>query len=271
MTNYIDITRLRVMACHGCHEFEQREAQPFVFSARLETDFSAGARADELSGTVSYSDVMKCIAAHATGHSYRLIETLADRVARELLLSFPAVRRVTLTVEKPQAPVKLDFETVSVTLSLGWTETAIALGSNLGDKKGYLDFAVAQLRADPQLRVKRISRYLETPPWGGVATQSFLNGALLAETLYTPHELLSALQAIERAGDRVRKEHWGDRTLDLDIIFYGQEIIDAPDLKIPHPYAAERRFVLEPLAEIAPYYRSPLHGEPVCALLKKLS
>lgn len=271
MTSYIDITNLTVRACHGCHDFEKTTPQPFVFSARLFCDVAAAAKDDALADTVSYSDVMKLLSRHALTHTYNLIETLADRAARELLRAFPAVRAASLTVQKPEAPVKLDFESVSVTVELGWEEAVVALGSNLGEREKYLDFAVDCLEKDENIRVKRVSSYYKTPPYGGVATEEFCNGAVLLETLYTPRELLAALQRIEREGGRVRKERWGNRTLDLDLVFFGRRVIAEEGLIVPHPECAKRRFVLEPVAEIAPWYYSPVHGATVKELLEKIS
>jgi 2-amino-4-hydroxy-6-hydroxymethyldihydropteridine diphosphokinase len=132
---------------------------------------------------------------------------------------------------------------------------AIALGSNLGDRRGHLDLAVREIAALSDVRVLAVSRWIETDPVGGPSGQtSYLNGALLLETSRPPRELLAALQGIERAHGRrrspgVRNE---PRTLDLDLLTYGESEISEPDLHVPHPRMEERAFVLAPLAEIAP-------------------
>ncbi len=132
---------------------------------------------------------------------------------------------------------------------------AVALGSNLGDRRGHLELAVREIAELGDVRVLCVSRWIETNPIGGPKDQAqYLNGALLLETSRPPRELLAELQAVERAHGRrrtagVRNE---PRTLDLDLLTYGARQIAEPDLTIPHPRLEERWFVLAPLAEIAP-------------------
>jgi 2-amino-4-hydroxy-6-hydroxymethyldihydropteridine diphosphokinase len=135
----------------------------------------------------------------------------------------------------------------------------IALGSNLGDRREHLEAAVARLSTDPDLHVLVVSDWYETPPVGGPGGQGdYLNGVLELETQLSARDLLARLQAVEDAGGRDRSvPRWGPRTLDLDLIAYGQERIDEPDLVGPHPRAAERVFVLRPLAQIDPDRRLP--------------
>jgi 2-amino-4-hydroxy-6-hydroxymethyldihydropteridine diphosphokinase len=149
---------------------------------------------------------------------------------------------------------------------------AIALGSNLGDRRAHLEAAVAALRADPEIRVRAVSAWHETAPVGGPPGQgAYLNGAVEVETALGARELLRRLQAIERARGRVRgPERAGPRTLDLDLILYGDEVHDEPDLIVPHPRAAERVFVLRPMAEIAPERRFPPGGRTVRQQLAEL-
>ena len=133
------------------------------------------------------------------------------------------------------------------------TSAWISLGSNLGDRHAILDEAMLRLGQTPGVAVARLSSYRETRPVGGPPGQGpFLNAAARLETTLSPRELLAAMQAIERDLGRVRTVRWGERTLDLDLLIYGCKFVDEPDLKVPHPYLSVRRFVLEPLAEIAP-------------------
>ncbi|OPZ87768.1 MAG: Bifunctional folate synthesis protein [bacterium ADurb.Bin429] len=128
----------------------------------------------------------------------------------------------------------------------------LSLGSNLGDRAGYLREAVARLGALPETQVTAQSRVIETPPWGVTDQPAFLNMAAALETALAPEALLAAVKAIETDLGRVRTEHWGPRTVDIDILIYEGETRDTPTLRLPHPYLTQRRFVLEPLAEIAP-------------------
>ena len=136
---------------------------------------------------------------------------------------------------------------------------AIALGSNVGDRRAHLEFAVARL--EPLLAHLKISRYYETEPIGIVGPQTpFLNAAAVGATALTARQLLDALLAIEDARGRERPHPNAPRTLDLDLIVLGDAVIGEPALVVPHPRFRERRFVLEPLAEIAPDLRDPVTG-----------
>jgi len=144
------------------------------------------------------------------------------------------------------------------------TLALIGLGSNLGDRKAILDGALAQLRQTPELIVRSVSTYHETGPVGGPAGQGpFLNAAASLETTLEPIALLHRLQEIEADAGRVRTVRWGERTLDLDVLLFGDAIINMPKLSVPHPRMGVRRFVLVPLEEIAPDARDPLTGRSI--------
>ncbi len=147
----------------------------------------------------------------------------------------------------------------------------IGLGSNLGDRKAILDGAVARLRLTPELLVRSVSTYHETRPVGGPAGQGpFLNAAAALETTLEPIALLHRLQEIEAEAGRVRTIRWDERTLDLDVLLFGEDIIDTPQLSVPHPRMAVRRFALVPLEEIAADARDPLTGRSIAELRANL-
>jgi 2-amino-4-hydroxy-6-hydroxymethyldihydropteridine diphosphokinase len=127
------------------------------------------------------------------------------------------------------------------------TVAYVGLGANLGDREETIRAAVAEL---PD--VVAVSPLRETDPVGVTDQPQFLNGVAALETELAPRELLDVLLAIERRLGRERRERWGPRTIDLDLLLYGDEVIDEDGLKIPHPRLHERRFVLEPLADLAP-------------------
>lgn len=131
----------------------------------------------------------------------------------------------------------------------------IGVGSNLGDRESHINTALAELSKIPGCAIDKCSKIYHTPPWGIEDQPEFLNAVcgLMCES--SPYELLNCLKGIESEHDRVRHEKWGSRTLDLDIIAFGEERLDTPELTIPHAYFKERRFVLEPLAEIYPDLR----------------
>jgi 2-amino-4-hydroxy-6-hydroxymethyldihydropteridine diphosphokinase len=128
----------------------------------------------------------------------------------------------------------------------------IGLGGNLGEVRERLDAAIAALDALPGVAVVARSRFYRTPPWGHVEQPDFVNAAIAVDTSLPPLALLDALLATERAFGRVRDgERWGPRTIDLDLLAYGDDVIDDERLTVPHPRIAERAFVLLPLADIA--------------------
>jgi 2-amino-4-hydroxy-6-hydroxymethyldihydropteridine diphosphokinase len=146
----------------------------------------------------------------------------------------------------------------------------IALGSNLGDRRAHLDSAVASLGAI--LADLRVSGVIETAPVDVVGPQGpFLNAAVVGRFDGTARELLSALLMLEGQHGRRRPHAGAARTLDLDLIFFGEERVEEPGLVVPHPRFRERRFVLEPLAEVAPGWRDPATGLTVVELLSRLT
>ena len=146
---------------------------------------------------------------------------------------------------------------------------AVALGSNLGNRQAHLDHAVSRL--DDVLRGLRASRYRDTAPVEVRGPQRlFLNAAVVGETALTARAMLDTLLALELERGRERPYHHAPRTLDLDLILLGDSVIDEPGLVVPHPRFRERRFVLEPLAEIAPELVDPVTGLSIRALLDKL-
>lgn len=146
---------------------------------------------------------------------------------------------------------------------------AIAIGSNLGDRESHLDFARSRLRA--LLSDFRASTTRETAPVGVPGHQPpFLNAALIGTTSMTPRELLAELIAIESDRGRERLFPGAARTLDLDLVLLGDQVVDEPGLIVPHPRFRDRKFVLEPLAEIAPGLRDPVTGKTVRELLNSV-
>ena len=128
----------------------------------------------------------------------------------------------------------------------------LGLGSNLGDRESMLRAAIAALEATPGVRVTAISSLYETPPWGPVPQGPYLNACVGIATSLSARKVLELSLAIERDHGRERAVRWGPRTLDIDVLLYGEEAIDEEGLIVPHPRMTERAFVLVPLAEIAP-------------------
>jgi 2-amino-4-hydroxy-6-hydroxymethyldihydropteridine diphosphokinase len=145
----------------------------------------------------------------------------------------------------------------------------VGIGSNLGDREAHVKSALELLAADQGIDVVAVSELRETDPVGPVEQGRFVNGAVLLETELSPRELLGRLLTIEGRLERVRNERFGPRTIDLDLLVYGDAVVDEPGLTVPHPRLHERRFALEPLADLAPDLVVPGRG-PISALLAKL-
>ena len=266
----IEIRDLEIFANHGVFPEETALGQKFVVSAVMYTETRPAGLTDELSASINYGEVSHMITDFLQKNTYKLLEAAVENLAETLLLSLPLLKKITLRIEKPWAPVGLPLKTVAVEITRGWHTAYIAFGSNMGDKKKYLDNAIQGLRDMKEIVVEKVSEYLVTEPYGDVEQDEFLNGALRVRTLLSPEELLDRLHVLEQAADRKRIIHWGPRTLDLDIIFYDDLICEEDDLCIPHIEMHKRSFVLKPLEEIAPYKRHPVTGKTVREMLGEL-
>jgi 2-amino-4-hydroxy-6-hydroxymethyldihydropteridine diphosphokinase len=128
----------------------------------------------------------------------------------------------------------------------------LALGSNLGDRDQRLRAAIDGMRVEPGVTVVAVSDVYETDPVGGPEQGPYLNAVVALDTTLTPRELLALSQRLETEACRVRTEHWGPRTLDVDVLLVGDAVVSEPDLVVPHPRLWERGFVLAPLHDVAP-------------------
>lgn len=266
----IRIENLEVYAYHGVLEEENKNGQTFYINAVLYTDLRKAGLQDDLTLSTHYGEVSHLINTCLKENTFQLIETVAEFTAEQILLKFPLIRKVSLEIRKPQAPIGLPFESVSVKIERGWKKAYLAVGSNIGDKNGYIKEAIEKMKKNPKIRNVKTSGLIITKPYGGVKQDDFLNGAVELQTLYMPYELLHFLQKTEAEAGRERKIHWGPRTLDLDILFYEELISDDQELIVPHPDIQNREFVLKPLSELCPYYRHPILGKTVVQMLNEL-
>lgn len=268
--DYILIENLTLFANHGVLPEENRLGQKFVLSGKLYLDTSVAAANDDINQTVNYAEICAMITEFTRANTCKLIETAIEQIAEEILINYPLIKSVDLTLRKPWAPIGLPIDCAGVSVKRSRHTAYIALGSNMGNKSAYLDNATNELNSDKKCKVIRASQYIETEPYGGVEQDNFLNGVLELETLYSPLQLLEFLNKIEAKYDRERKIHWGPRTLDLDIILYDEIIIQTERLTVPHIEMCKRDFVLKPLSQIAPYVKHPVNGKTILELAEEL-
>lgn len=267
----IHIENLEFFARHGVFPEETKLGQKFIVSLTIYMNTRKAGKSDNLEVSVDYGAVSHFITDYMKENTFLLIEAAAENLVRELLLHFPLVKGIDLELKKPWAPIGLPVEYASVKISRFWHRAYLGMGSNLGDKKGYLDQAVEKIKEDPECVVEKVSQYLVTEPYGGVEQDDFLNACMVVRTLLSPEELLDKLHEIEQEAHRERIIHWGPRTLDLDILMYDDLVMESDDLIIPHIEMDKREFVLKPLCEIAPNLRHPILKKTVSQLLAAIT
>lgn len=263
MSDAIRVAGISARGFHGVFPEEKRDGQQFVVDVALEADLTAAGESDDLADTVNYAEVAAMVVERIEGPSFDLIERLAAVIAEDVLgsdLSALLVDAVVVTVHKPQAPVGVPFGDVTVTVrrERPAVPVTIALGTNLGDRCATLAFAEDALLERVVTGPVVVSDYVETDPVGGPDQPDYLNAVVTGWTRLSPARVLRELQAIEAGAGRVREIRWGARTLDLDLIQYGDPRrgtdirSDREWLTLPHPRAGERGFVLVPWLDADP-------------------
>ena len=291
----ISLRGVSAQGTHGVLDFEHKEPQTFSVDAQLFLDLSRAGGSDALTDTVDYGQIATRIVSVIEGPHFDLIEALAAHIA-DSILQTSAIRRVIVSVHKPQAPITVPFDDVAVTIERDRLSTSserlsdsgahderasapaaplshrviVAMGGNLGDPATAMRSAVVSMDGIPGNQIMGISPLYRTTPWGmEEGTPSFLNAVVELTTTMEPMELLKALQMIESAHGRSREVHWGSRPLDLDIIDFDGMVSSDPALTLPHPRAWQRAFVLAPLADLLPNMVLPgEHGGAVAQLLE---
>lgn len=262
----IRLTGVRARGFHGVFEHERRDGQDFVVDVVMAVDLTRAGESGELAHTVHYGEVAADVVEVVEGEPRDLIETVAHEIAG-VVLRRPLVEAVEVTVHKPQAPVGVPFGDVEVVVRRTRdVPVVVALGANLHQEDGTapdatVREAVRRLHRLRGLRALRVSRPYASAPVGGelVAGQpDYVNAVAVARTSLTPATLLRRLHEVEADLGRVRETRWGARTLDLDLVQYGNPEdgsdvrSDDPELQLPHPRAHERAFVLLPWLEVDP-------------------
>ena len=266
----IIIENLEIIAKHGVFKEEKFLGQKFIISAEMITDTREAGKTGNLNASTHYGFVADDIEKVFTSQSFDLIETCAEKIAEMILTKYPLVSQVKITVKKPWAPIRKHFDFVAVEITRKWHTAYLSLGTNMGDKKKNLLEAIEKIGNLENTKVTAQSTIVETEPFGYTEQDMFLNACLEIKTLFTPQELLEKLLDIELQMGRKRIIKWGPRIIDLDILFFDDEIIQDKNLAVPHPWICERMFVLEPLCEIAPNLVHPLERKTVGTLKRLL-
>lgn len=272
----IRIENLKIFANHGVLQSEKKEGQFFYINAVIEIPLGKAGRTDALNDTVSYAELCEVMVKEMQAKSYDLIEAAAMHLIVHILSEYKMIKRITMELRKPDAPIDASFDSVSVRISRARHKAYIAYGSSMSYEKNgkviespeIIEGALKMLSDDPEIEIVKKSENIVTEPYGGVAKNKFYNGIICAETFYEPEELLDCLHSVEKSYGRTRDVHWGDRTLDLDIVYYDHEVIETDRLSIPHADMQNRDFVLEPLNELAPDMVHPVLHMTTSQLLK---
>ncbi len=266
----IYIKDLQIYGFHGVNQQEKDMGQRFIICLELFLDLKQAADDDDLTKTVNYADLCIAIEEEFKKQKYDLIERAAEKLAEFILLKYGMVQRIKLKIKKPWAPIGKPLEYAAIEIDRRWHRAYIAIGSNMGDKKENLNCAIELINKSLSTKVTKISEFYETKPVGYTEQENFLNGALEIKTLLSPRNLMKFLLEKEKDLKRKRVIKWGPRTIDLDILLYDDLITCNEEVLIPHPRMHERLFVLEPLANIAPYIIHPILNERIINLMYRM-
>lgn len=265
----ISLVDLEIFAHHGVYEEEKINGQTFYVSCECALSTRQAGKNDALDQALNYGTLAVRITELFQSRVFNLLEAVGEYVAENILKEFSIIDHLTLTIKKPSAPIGLPLQYPSLTITRGWHDVILALGSNIEPRTAHLEHALEALEQHPDIRLLRHSSWIETEPVGYTNQDRFMNGACQIKTLLTPQELLETIHDIEANEKRERLIHWGPRTLDIDIIYYDDLLLHTKDLTIPHPLSLERDFVLAPIAEIAPYRRDPRNGKVIADIYQK--
>jgi dihydroneopterin aldolase/2-amino-4-hydroxy-6-hydroxymethyldihydropteridine diphosphokinase len=262
---------IEIFANHGVFEAEKILGQKFILSLELSLDFKESAVTNDLTKSVHYGELCHKVENIFQQESHDLIETVVDKIAKFVLTEYKIVRDVKVLLKKPWAPINRHLDYAAVETTRKRSTAYISLGSNIGDKKKYIEDAIVKISEVNYVEVIKKAEIIDTKPWGYEEQDDFLNTAIAIETLLTPQELMKELLRIEKELDRVRELRWGPRTIDLDIILFDDIVSNDEFVIIPHPQMHLREFVLKPLNDIAPYAIHPLKNKRIFELLNDLN
>ena len=290
----IFVKNLKLYGYHGVREHEKKDGQYFLFNIEILIEDSDYSNRDKLENTLSYSDVIREVKRINKSKKYDLLETFSQVLANRIMEMSGLVRKVAIKIEKPSPPIDEKLDGVGVEYILDkdsrrsvetggiksgniknsgtgdLNEVYLSLGSNMGNRKINLKKALKLLESNTSIGIESISSLYETEPMYIKDQKSFYNIVVKTsiEKNMGPFELLGTIKAIEYSLGRKNVEvRYGPRPVDIDILYFGDEIIESEILEIPHPKIGERKFVLLPLSEIAPDIK--LGGSNLKTYIKK--
>lgn len=252
----ITIDKLKLFAYHGCDTIENLRGQDFFVSVIILANLDKVGITDDLQDSVDYSKICHIIKDVFCAKNYKTLEKCATVLMKSLFDYSNLIEMMTITIDKPNAPIGLDFQSVSVTLTKKKVIAYLGLGSNLGDKQYNLNSAIKHIKK--YAKVMDTATYITTKPWGVIEGQpDYLNTAIKIQTTLSPIELLYAIKKIENLMGRQQTTKWASRLIDIDILLYDDQKYYSDNLIIPHPYLHIRDFVLNPLNQLAPHLIPP--------------
>lgn len=267
----IIINELELYAFHGVMDEEKKLGQKFIISVELSLDLHDACIDDDINKTVNYAHLCKDIEMISAKYTFDLIEGIAEKLCEFILVNYHTVEEVKITLKKPWAPIHMPINYVAVELTRQWHIAYIGVGSNIGNRNEKIKQALEYVNKPIHTKVTNESELIETKPVGYIEQDDFMNGAVEIKTLLGPKELIRFLKEIEKILKREKTVKWGPRTIDLDVLLYDNMIISTEEIIIPHPRMHERKFVLGPLAEIAPYKIHPILNKRIFELNNEIN
>ena len=267
----IIIKDLEVYGSHGFEPGVDKSGEKYIISAELKLNLKEAGDTDRLKDTVHLVNICKELSEIFGANNHKLIERSAEELASYILLHYPMVNHVSLTIKKPWVPAGMTIDFAGIRIEREWHTAYLGVGSNVGDREGNIRSAVRLIDESELSKVTSQSKLYETEPCGYADQDKFLNCALEVKTLLTPRSLVRLLLSIEKALKRERLIANGPRTIDLDILFYDNLITSFEEAVIPHPRLHERMFVLKPLCDIAPFHIHPILNERCYRIAEKLN
>ena len=270
-SNEIKIENLKIFAHHGLYA-QEKNGQNFILNITLGLNFNQAAKFDNLNCTINYDKFCKFVELVFVKFRFKLLESAAKFLTEQILLKFDKLKFVVVEISKERAVFKSNcaVKCVKVKMVNCWHTAYLGLGSNLGKRLKNLLVSINLFKLEPKIKIVKVSTIFKNKAYGRVMAD-FYNCVIKLKTLFNPFELLEFGFEIEKKLSRVRLVKWGPRTIDVDILFFDNLILNTRNLIIPHPEILNRSFVLNPMAELAPYFIHPTVNKNMLELASALN